>query len=126
MRLAGKAYVLGGNDEDNLAVLRVLTATDFLSAVWQKVPENFQMTYTDGRQMSGIATASVLVDPNEHSHLFGPLIEMLADSVLEQLSTFNGEYRTIRLELPDTPLTVTTLVMEHEDGQLVSMISHRD
>jgi len=35
----------------------------------------------------------------------------------------NGEYRKVRLDLPETPLTVTTLVIEHEDGRLVPMIS---
>lgn len=126
LRLAGKAYVLDGNDEEKLTVLRVLSATDFLSAIWQEVPENFHMIYSDGRKMNGIATASALSDPDEHSHLFGPLIETLAGSIPDQMSLYNGKYRKIRVELPEIPLAVTTVVMECEDGQLVPMLSKHD
>ena len=123
MRLAGKSYVLDGSDEDKLRILRKLSATDFLSAIWQKVPENFQLTYTDGRQMAGVSAVSALSDPYEHSHLFGSLIEKLATTLPEQMCSINGEYRKVILDLPETPLTVTTLVIEHEDGRLVPMIS---
>jgi len=123
VRLAGKSYVLDGSDEDKLRILRKFSATDFLSAIWQKVPENFQLTYTDGRQMPGVAAVSALSDPYEHSHLFGSLIEKLATTLPEQICSINGEYRKVILDLPEIPLTVTTLVIEHEDGRLVPMIS---
>lgn len=55
--------------------------------------------------------------------MFGLLIESLAQSLPEQVCSANGEYRKFRLELPDNPLSVSTLVMEYEDGSLVPMVS---
>jgi hypothetical protein len=38
-RIAGKAYVMDGNDGEKLSLLHQLSATDFLSATWHKVHE---------------------------------------------------------------------------------------
>ena len=123
MRLAGKAYVLQGEDDEKLTVLRLLSVSDFLSAPWCKVPTNFKMVNSNGVEMMGVAAATTLSDPYGHSHLFGPLIEEIAQSIPEQLQSIAGGYSKFRLELPENPLTVTTLVVEHEDGRLVPMIS---
>lgn len=48
-RLAGKAYVLEGTDAEKLNILRVLSATDFLSAAWIPVPENLSVTSPTGK-----------------------------------------------------------------------------
>lgn len=125
MRLAGKAYALQGNDEDKLAMLRALSGTDFLCAPWQKVPENFTMINPDGREMNGIAHCSLLSEQSSHGHLFGPLIEEIANSLPEQLRSLSGDYIQFQMELPEDPLTVTTVVMEYEDGRLVPMVSGR-
>lgn len=77
----------------------------------------------EGQELVGIASAATLSDPVGHSHLFSPLMEKMAGSIPEQLQSINGEYSKFRLELPDNPLTVTTIVMEHEDGRLVPMVS---
>jgi hypothetical protein len=45
-RLAGKAYVMDGDDNEKLSLLRRLSATDFLSAAWHKVPSNFVLVVT--------------------------------------------------------------------------------
>lgn len=123
MRLAGKAYVLQGTDSDKLAILRQLSGTDFLSTSYQKVPANFTVKYLDGSEMKGVAQASMINNQQYHEHLFGPLIETLAKAIPEQLRSVNGEYQCFRLELPETPLCITTLVMEYEDGSLVPMVS---
>lgn len=123
MRLAGKTYVMQGEDEDKLALLRLLSATDFPSAPWCKVPANFKLINSDGSEMVGVAATSSLSDPYSHGHLFGSLIEDLAQALPEQLQSISGEYSQFRLELPENPLTITTLVVEHEDGRLVPMIS---
>lgn len=69
MRLAGKAYVLHGTDAEKLAMLRTLSATDFLCTPWHKVPENFTMTRLDGRTMTGVSHCSELSDLNSHGLL---------------------------------------------------------
>ena len=123
LRLAGKAYVMQGGDAEKLVLLRQLAASDFLSAAWHKTPANFTIQHTDFGEMKGAAQASMLSDPHYHEHLFGPLIEQLAQAVPEQICSVNGEYRKFRLELPQEPLCISTIVMENEDGTLVPMVS---
>lgn len=125
LRLAGRAYVMDGNDDDKLALLRDLAKTDFLSAQWQKVPINFKMLGTDGDEMRGVAHASLLSDANSHASLFGPLMEELAKSLPEQVRNVDGDYRQFTLDLPQEPLSVTTVVIEHDDGRLTPMVSGR-
>ena len=66
VRLAGKAYVMDGSDEEKLAQLHALSATDFLSATWQSVPKNFTVTNADGEEMHGVAHSSMISDENSH------------------------------------------------------------
>jgi hypothetical protein len=98
-------------------------ATDFLSAPWHKVPANFTIEHTDFGVMMGAAQASMIGDPHYHQNLFGPLIETLARSIPEQVRSVDGEYQTFRLDIPQEPLCVSTIVMETEDGSLVPMVS---
>lgn len=122
MRVAGKTYVMQGSDADKLSLLRALSATDFMSAQWDNVPKRFNISGPDGREMSGVATVSNFSDPHEHSLLFGPLIEKLAKSIPEQVASYGGEYKKIRLDLPQNPLMISTIVIEYDDGRLVPVI----
>ena len=56
--------------------------------------------------------------------LVGPLLEKLATSVPEQLQEFNGEYRKFKLQMPEAPLTVMTVVVEYPDGRLVPVLNN--
>lgn len=125
LRLAGRTYALQGEDEDKLAILRVLAKTDFLATPWHKVPTNFKMNGPDGRVMRGIAHASMLSIESSHAELFRPLMDELAGTVPEQLRSVGGDYAVFKLELPEAPLSVTTVVMEYEDGRQVPMVSSR-
>lgn len=123
LRLAGKIYVLQGNDAEKLALLRQLAASDFLGATWHKVPASFKISHPVYGVMEGAAQASMLSDPQYHETLFGPLIEQLARKVPEQLRCVDGEYKVFRLELPEEPLLISTIIMENEDGSLVPMVA---
>jgi len=123
IRIAGKAYVMDGDDAEKLTLLRHLSATDFLSAPWQKVPQNFTVDNADGQTMLGVAHASLVGDPNAQEPLFGPLMDSLAKSLPDQLRNLHGDYSRFRLELSNSPLCVTTVVMEYEDGRLEPMVS---
>jgi hypothetical protein len=122
-RVAGKAYVLDGSDRDKLDLLRRLAATDFLCAEWIPIPENFGVIGQDGERLR-YAQLSVLSDEYSKSVLVGPLLEQLASSVPEQLHEVDGEYRRFRLPMPDAPLTVLTVVIEHPDGRLVPLVNN--
>lgn len=125
MRLSAKAYVMQGDDQEKLALLHDMSGTDFLSSAWLKVPSNFTMNGPDGAEMKGVAHASMLSNEISQAHLFGPLIEKIAESLPTQLRSIDGEYIEFKLDMPENPLSVTTLVVEYEDGRLVPMVSHK-
>ncbi|SFC33646.1 hypothetical protein SAMN05216344_11475 [Polaromonas sp. OV174] len=126
MRLSAKAYVMQGDDKHKLSLLHDLSSTDFLSAAWQKVPENFKMNGPDGEEMKGVAHASMLSNEAVHGHLFGSLMEEMAENLPMQVRSLDGEYIQFKLDLPQNPLAVTTLVIEYEDGRLVPMVSNQE
>lgn len=123
MRIAGRTYVVEGTEEQKLSKLRALSGSDFLAAAWFKVPKNFSIVGEGGRKMEGVAHASLLSNPDSHSALFGQLIDGLERQVPEQLRCIKGEYEKFRMDVPKDPLTVTTVVIERDDGTLVPMVS---
>lgn len=123
LRLAGKSYVMQGSDDQKLSLLRQLAASDFLSASWEKVPKNFTIHNAALGEIKGVAHASMIGDQHYHEHLFGPLIEKLAQALPAQIRTVGGNYRYFPLDLPQDPLCVSTIVMEYGDGSLVPMVS---
>lgn len=124
MRLAARAYAMDGTDEQKLSLLHLLSATDFLSACWAPVPTNFKQYYA-GHSMEGIAHASMIGNPLINGKLFEPLMNQLEKELPEQARLINGEYAVFRLKMRSDPLTVTTVVFEHDDGRLEPMISNR-
>lgn len=122
-RVAGKAYVLDGTDREKLDLLRKLAATDFLCSEWMPIPESFEVIRPDGERLR-YAQLSLLSDEYAKSVLVGPLLEKLAASVPGQLQEVDGEYRKFKLEMPEAPLTVLTLVVEYPDGRLVPMLNN--
>jgi hypothetical protein len=118
-RIAGRAYVLDGDDDVKLAVLKQLAATDFLHAEWQPVPKRFAVVNSEGERMEGVAHASMLNDGVTPGHLFGPLLDKLSAGVPEQMRSIDGEYQRFCLKMSDDPLTVTTVIVEREDGSLI-------
>ena len=122
-RVAARAYVLDGDDDDKLSVLHLLAATDFMHAEWMGVSNQFVVVGSDGERMEGLAHASMLSDGVTAGVLFGPLFNKLEDSVPQQARVGKNGYAAFSLPLPEDPLTVTTVVVEFEDGQLVPMLS---
>lgn len=125
-RVAARAYVLDGDDEAKLRVLQLLAATDFLHAEWMGVSKQFVINGANGERMEGVAHASMLNDGVTPGVLFGPLFNKLEAGVPQQARTANGGYEAFSLKLPEDPLTVTTVVMEFDDGRLVPMVSPGD
>lgn len=125
-RIAARAYVLDGDDSDKLSVLHQLAATDFLHAEWEGVSKQFVVNGSEGERLEGVAHASMLNDGVTPGVLFGPLFNKLEGAVPQQVRTTNDGYEAFGLKLPEDPLTVTTVVMEFNDGRLVPMVSARD
>ena len=122
-RLAGKAYVMDGGDEQKLDLLRQLSATDFLSAPWHKVPEHFSVVQPDGTRFAGMAHVSLLSEPQSHGHLFGAVMDLLAAGLPKQMRSVGADYQRFRMHLQDDAMAVTTVVIEHDDGRLEPMVS---
>lgn len=123
VRVAARAYVLDGDDDAKLGVPHLLAATDFLHAEWMGVSKQFVIGGPYGERMEGVAHASMLNDGVTPGVLFGPLFNKLAAAVPQQARTAIGGYEGFSLKLPEDPLTVTTVVMEFDDGLLVPMVS---
>lgn len=124
-RLAGKAYVMDGDEEQKVALLRSLSSTDFLSATCEAVPKSFRLMDLNGRLLQGVTLHSIIGIRAYHSRLFGPLMERLAQGLPEQAKKVAGTYSKFRMELPEDPLTVTTVVVEYDDGRLVPVVTSR-
>ncbi len=122
LRVAGRSYVLDGTDAEKLAILRKLAATDFLMAKWEPVPQNFVVSHSGGDR-HGATQLRMLEDELSKSYLVGPLLESLAKELPQQLRREGDTYAPFAMQLPDAPLTVLTVVVEHDDGQLVPMVN---
>lgn len=121
MRLAAKSYVMEGSDDEKLVLMRQLAATDFLSTPWTAVPKNFKLAGPGGN-LDGIAHASMLTDEYTTGVLFGPLMNQLEKDLPQQARSEDGAYVEFRLKLGDSPLTVTTIVVEYDDGRLAPIV----
>lgn len=119
-RISGKAYVLDGGDDVKLALLKQLSATDYLTARWTTVPESQVVTGPQGQQLRG-AVLSGYLDPGA---VFGELIDELGDLPL-QLRSVNGQYQQCRFTADPSlgVVYVLTFIVEREDGRLVPQVS---
>lgn len=122
-RVAARAYVLDGDGDDKLSVLHRLAVSDFMHAEWMGVSKQFVIEGSDGERMEGIAHASMLSDGVTPGVLFEPLFKRLEQSIPQQACVGKNGYEPFSLPLPEDPLTVTTVVVEFEDGRLVPMLS---
>jgi len=119
VRIAGRAYALEGDEPAKREILRTLAATDFLQAQWLGVSSQFALYSPSGERLSGIAHTSMLSGESTASILFEPVIRMLGQERPAQLRLTHGTYEEFSLPLPEHPLTLTTIVMEQADGQLI-------
>lgn len=125
-RLAGKCYALHGSDAEKLVILRALSKSDFISAVWEDVPINYGVINADGSETLGVATTNEVIDLHASGHLFGELLNRLERELPEQLVCINDTYKRIVLMIPQDPLVIRTIVIERSDGQLVPLINSED
>jgi hypothetical protein len=120
MMLAAKAYALRGTDDEKLAVLKSLSATDYLSAIQARVPDQYVLSTVDG-DLKGVLPASALqMDPVP---VFDHLFQKLADSLPSLPISVEGSYRKLKPQLVEPFLWVSTAVYESPDGQLIARIS---
>jgi hypothetical protein len=120
MRIAVKAYALMGTDEEKLAELRHLAATDHLTATMGNVPQNFKVILSDG-ELAGVVT-------HEHmqqgaAQVFDDLFSIVEAGLPAFVVSVNNEYVAKCLKLEEPILWVCTPVLEREDGILLAQVS---
>lgn len=122
--LAGRAYRLAGAEDEKFAVLRHLSATDYLTARRHNVPERFQVLYDDGTSRKGVAPLHLVRDSD--FVLFQELFSTLEEE-LPLLPDFSGdEPRTLGQKLPDAPLCLVTIVYEDDSGNTRPIVTDED
>jgi hypothetical protein len=120
LRLAAKAYALTGTDEEKLAVLKSLSATDHLTARHAKVPDRFTLA-TDGQKFRGAVPATVMQE--NAIPYFDDLIEKLINELPQNIHAINDQPRAFRMMLAELFLWISTCVYEAQDGSLVARVS---
>ena len=120
IRLAAKAYALSGTDDEKLALLKALSATDHLTSIQGKVPQGFILNLDDARLPGAIPAASLQMDPLP---VFEDLFEEIIASLPDLIRSVDDEYEKFRMQLNEPFLWVLTSVFESPDGQLIARIS---
>lgn len=122
--LAGRAYNISGSDSEKLAILKSLSATDYVSAKRYGVPKRFHINYENGVVKEGFAFLNAVHDP--HAQLFEEMFENI-ESELPAISDFSGgECKPVKQYLPIDPLCVTTVLYEDDDGVIRAIITDED
>lgn len=122
--LAGKVYSVEGTDAEKLAVLKSLSATDYVTAKRHHVPSRMKIIRPDGTSKKGVATLRAIQDPD--AMLFEELLRSLEQD-LPPLPDFSGvETRAVRQVIGNSPLTVTTILCEDEHGAIRPIITSED
>jgi len=119
-RTSGRAYALAGTDEEKLAALHALSSTDFHVAQIFKIPSNFKVVASSG-QIAGATTQDGV--RNSHAAVFEPVFKGLEKDLPTQMRSRNGLPENYKLKIPESPLCVTTCVIEDEEGNLNPVIA---
>ena len=120
LRLAARAYALTGTDDEKLAVLRVLSGADHLTAIAGRIPDRYVLE-CDGTRFVGALPSSVLeMDPIP---VFEDLFAEVARALPTVIASFEGEYIEFENPLKEPFLWVATAVFEENDGSLVARLS---
>ena len=120
LRLAGKAYALTGSDEEKLAALHRLAATDHLTATQGAVPQTFKLTSEHGTIRGAIPVADIFL---VHGTVFGPIMDQIERELPKGIRSVNDKYEHFTIQLPQEPLCVTTGVFEQQNGELIARVT---
>lgn len=107
--LAGRIYYLDGTDDEKVALLKRLAATDHHLATRSMVPERFV-----ANEIAGYCPVDELNNPE--TTLFEELYQELEHELNMRLTLLEP------LKIPDNPLFVVTCLLENEDGTLTPVV----
>lgn len=106
-----RAYVGTGTDEENLAILQKLAATDYLIARPFTIPERFHVVEKIvGRSSKRLAVAPTLAFQMENN-----FITLFEDAIVEMEKAFPAQSE---IKVSDCPLVCITPLAGDEDGNI--------
>lgn len=117
--VAGKAYALAGADHEKTRILKLLAATDFLTAQFCPVPQDFYVVAPNGN-VPGITTPEIL--QTYLDAVFAEVFEMLDATLANQFSLVARDPDAQRLRLPEEPLFVLTALVDDGSGRLHAVV----
>jgi len=122
--LAGKAYSVAGSDRQKLDLLKVLSATDHVTAKRYKVPERFSISFIGGRSESGVTYLNSVYTPD--AQLFEEVFKNIEQELPPKFNISSEDYELIHQAIPKDPLCVTTVLYEDEVGNIRPIITDED
>lgn len=122
--LAGRVYNMAGSDSEKLALLKRLSATDYITAKRPEVPSRFKVSYADGASKSGVTFLNAVYEQN--NQLFEDVFGSLEFDLPPVPIFLSAGYQSIKQTLPDAPLCVTTVLYEDGDGGIRPIITDED
>lgn len=120
MRLAAKVYALRGTDEEKLAELQRLAATDHITATVGKVPPRYTLVLPDGQLEGAVTHEQMKQDPIT---VFEELFTVIENDLPDLIVSVDDEYQRRPMKLPEPLLWVCTPVYESQDGTLLAQVS---
>jgi len=122
--LSGRAYYASGTEAEKLALLRSLSATDYITAKRYEVPDRFQVSYADGTVQRKVTTLNAVSDPN--AQLFEEMFTNI-ESELPPIPEFSATGdQSIPQKLPNNPVCVVTVLYEDEYGNIRPIVTDND
>lgn len=122
-RIAGRMYVLLGDEDEKLRTLSTLAFTDNSIATWTAVPEHLITVLPDGTEIPGCISIDFLRQEGSIGEVFSPLLQMLEEAIPKQVGfRQDGSLTALRMPVPDEPVYLLTTVWEYPDGTIVPEI----
>lgn len=122
--LSGKVYLVSGDEENKLRILKALARTDHLTAKRYQVPSRFEVIYTDGTVKKNVTSLDAIADPN--ANLFEEMFENLEADLPPLIFFRNNDLVEVKQRLPEAPLCVVTALYEDEEGNLSPITTDAD
>lgn len=120
---SARAYNMTGSDEEKLALLKKLSATDFISCERISFPKNVKIV--DGNnELEGYLPANMI---NSFFDTHQDLIYTEIEKTLPPLLKLDdNDLKTILQKLPENPLYVLTQVYEDKKGNQRPILNKKD
>lgn len=121
--LMGRAYMLGGSEEEKIRKLRELAMTDYALAKRHRVPANFTVVDPAGNKRERLVDPGLAMGSEQIPFVFESVISELEKELPPEIKWVDGEMVLTPQVIPQDPIMVCTGLIEHSDGRITSLTS---